>query len=172
MDPVAGLDTLDRLDVGRVEQLRAELRVHQPGRAPHGALDAGGHGAVPVRTGDQEVSAAIAIGAGADVVDVVGVEIDQLQRVVAAGFDRGQRDDERLRPQIHDQEGIRRVRVGRDHPGVRRREDPGDVVHLVRRTLVLAPVRVQRELVDAEVVLDDWERVDVGLASNAFRLIG
>ena len=80
---VSGLDLLDVRHVVRVEELGADKRERERRRRPEDLLDPGGRFAFPVGADDQIVAGLGPGGAGADVAEVVGVAVDQLDRVVA-----------------------------------------------------------------------------------------
>ena len=57
-------------------------------------FDSGRVVAVPAGAGDEEGAAVVAVGASAEIGEVVGVEIDHLAGVVAVGLDLRHGDDE------------------------------------------------------------------------------
>ena len=69
---------------------------------------------VPAGAGDHEGAAIVAVGAGAEVGEVVGVEVDHLPGVVAVGLDLRHGDDDGLGAEIHPEVGVGRVGVGGD----------------------------------------------------------
>ena len=77
---IAGLDLVDLGQIGRVEELGAEEDVGELGFGVDDGFDACGLGAVPAGAGDEEGAAVVAVGAGAEVGEVVGVEIDRSGR--------------------------------------------------------------------------------------------
>ena len=79
--------------------------------------------AFPTWPGEQEAAAAIAGRSGADVVEVEGVVIDQLDAEIALLFDCRHGEHERFGTQVRADEGVKRVRVGRLDRLVRGRED-------------------------------------------------
>jgi len=168
---VAALYLFDLIDVRRAEELCAELRKHQRRRNVRDPFDARRLRALPIGSGNKEVPATISVFPCSDVVNVVGVEIDQLERIIPALLNRGQRDDYRLSPQIHDEVGIRSIRVGGDDSCVCRSKDAGNVVDVIWWSLVLAPFRIECKLVDAQVVLHDGKRVNICLLRNLPRLV-
>ncbi len=82
--------------------------------AAQNIFDSGWLVTFPVGAGDEEGATVVSIGAGADVGEVVGVEVDHLAGVVAVGFDGRHGDDEWLGAEIHPEIGVGRVGVGGD----------------------------------------------------------
>ena len=73
-----------------------------------------GLGTAPAWARNEEAPPVVAEGAGAEVGEVVGVEINHLAGVVAGWFNLRQRDDEGLGAEIHPEIGIGCVGVGSD----------------------------------------------------------
>ena len=99
-DLVAGLDLLDAVEFGRAEQLRAVQHEGQVGVGANDLVDALGLVALPVRPGQQVLAAAVAGGATADIGEVVGVAVDELQRVVPVLLDRRDGEHQRFGTQV------------------------------------------------------------------------
>ena len=110
---VAGLDLLDLVDVRRAEQLGAVQHQRKVGVGSDDLVDALGFVALPVRPGQKVFPAAVTGGAAAHVGEVVGVEVDELQRVVAVLFDRRNGQHQRFGAQVGADRRVRRVRVRR-----------------------------------------------------------
>ena len=135
-------------------------------------VDALGLVALPVRSGEQVLPAAVAGGAAADVGEVVGVAVDELQRVVAVLLDRRDGQHQRFGAQVGADRRVRRVRVRRLDRLVLGRVNPCGVVDLVPAALVLGVVLVDEVGVLHPVVVDHREAVDVGLLGDGAGLLG
>ena len=70
------------------------------GLRPDHLLDAGRRFAMPVRPGEEEVARVIARGPAADIGEVEGVHVDELERVVTILVDRRDREHQRLGAQV------------------------------------------------------------------------
>jgi hypothetical protein len=103
--------------------------------------------ALPARAGEQKRATAISSGAAARVGEVIGVGIDELDRVVTPGSDLRERQNQRL---------CARVRVGCLDGGVGRGVNPRGVVDDVLCALVV------RILLVDEVRVLDAVAVDIG----------
>jgi hypothetical protein len=121
-------------------------------------------GVAPCQTGgrDHPGSRALPGGAAADVADIVGVAVADLDGKVATGRHFRDRDHHRLGPQVQPGHRVGRVTVGRGHGGVAPGEDLGVVPDGVERRLELAAVPVDGELVHYCVVHHDRQAEDEG----------
>ena len=127
--------------------------------------------ALPVRSNHEVIAGVIASGAAADVAIVVGVAIDELNRVVAFLLNGRHRHHHRLSPQVQPQHRIRRVTVGRDDGRVLVGEDAGIVVNLIEGRLELAGVAIHGKRILDRVVHHDRQPVDEALLGDRFRLL-
>ncbi|MNS79920.1 hypothetical protein D3C72_1135840 [compost metagenome] len=171
LDLVARLDALDVIQVGRIEQLRAAHHVDEFGFRLDHLGDAAGHLAVPARPRHQEVAAAVAGFAAADVGKIVGVQIHQLQDEVPPHFDGRHADHDGFRPQIQHGKRVRRVGVRRHESRVFRREHARNVVDRVERPLVLRVVLVDAERIHGLVAGDHGRAIQIRFAGDAARLL-
>ena len=157
---VAGLNLLDVRHVAGIEELRADKRERERRRRSEDLLDPGGRSAFPVGADHQIVARLGPRGAGADIAEIVGVAVDQLDRVVAVLFDRRHRDDHRFGAQIQPKERVRGVAVRRDDCRILRRGDVVLVVDFVERRLELPRIPVHGELLHHRVVHHERQAVD------------
>ncbi|MCY1396549.1 hypothetical protein D9M71_115260 [compost metagenome] len=141
-----GLVTLlDLLDLGQVlliEQLGAVQGIDNVTFAADDLIDTGRCLAFPVGAGNQVASAFVAGGAGAQVGEVLGIEVDQLGGIIAARFYGGEGQHQGLGTQVHPDKGVGRIGVRRDEGGVPGAEYLGTVADLVEWGLVVGATGV------------------------------
>ena len=113
-------------DFGATEQ-----KHHATWRTNH-AVETRRRFALPVRPDDQITSGLIAGGAGADVIEVVGAQVDQLEAVVAI-LDRRHLQHHRLGAQVEQGAGVEGVVVRRDDFVVLRAEQTRFAVEAIER---------------------------------------
>jgi hypothetical protein len=89
LEKVAGLDLFNVREICGVEKLGAEDSKNELGFCGHGALHSLRPLAFPAGSGDGEASAFVAGGACSEVVEVVGVEVDELNAEVAVFLNGG-----------------------------------------------------------------------------------
>ena len=161
-----GLDRLHRLEVSGVEQLGA---VEGQGQIRFGAnhlRDARRRAALPVGTSNQEGATAVPGGTAAEIGEVVGVEIDQLDAPVALLLDRGHGEHDRLPAQIQAHPGVGRVGVWGLHGRVGRGVDARNVEELVVGRLVVGVGRIDEVGVLDAVVVHHREAIHVGIPGD------
>ena len=124
---ILGLDLFDGFEVAGIVELRPNDAHRKLRLAIDCFRDARGRLPAPARTGDEEAAAVIARRAAAEVVEVVGVEVNQLEAPVAILGDGRHGEDDGFRAQVQADQRIGRVRVRRLDGRVRGREDLGDV---------------------------------------------
>ena len=129
-------------------------------------LDARRRLAFPVRTGDQETAAVIARSPTADIVEIKGVRVNELNAEIAFLLDRGNGQDDRLGPQVHADHRVRRVRVRRLYGFVLGRVDTWYILQLVPRPFVLGTRGIHKIRVLDAIAVDHWEAIDISLLSN------
>ncbi|MNQ89375.1 hypothetical protein D3C85_1046820 [compost metagenome] len=127
-----------------------------------------GH-ALPIGADHHVIAGFAAGGSAADVTEVVGIAIDELQRVVTLFLHRWHREHDRLAAQVHEQHGIRRVAVRRNNGRVLISSDMVQAMDLVERSLVLAGVLVDGVVVHDRIVHHDGQAVDVALLRDGLR---
>lgn len=160
LDLVAGLDRLDLLDIGRIEKLRPIEHEGKIGLAADHRLDALGLPALPGRAGEQIAAGAVTGGPTADIGEVEGIEVDELQRVVAPLLDCRHGEDERFGSQVGADIGIGRVGIRRLDRLVLGRIDPRIVDQRVPGRLVFRAAAVDEiGMLDA-VAVDHGKAVD------------
>src|SRR5437016_2432259 len=143
-----------------IKELSAEKSEREGGRRGKDFLDPCGCLAFPVRTDDQIIARLVTGGPAADITIVIGIAIDELDRVVALFFHCWHRDHHRLRAQIQPAHRIRRVAVRRDDRRVLVGSDAMLVVDLVEGRLVLAGLRVHGKLIHDRVVHHERQAVN------------
>ena len=109
---------------------------------------------------------------GVDVVEVVGVHVDQLHREVALRIDRRNGEDDGLCPQVHPQERVGRVRIGRDDRRVLGREHIRGIPNLVEGGAEVRTARLQRLGMHGLVALHHREAPHVGFLGDRTGLFG
>ncbi len=114
-----------------------------------------------MRPDHQVIAGCITRRAGADVAVHKRVSVDQLDRIIALGVNRRDRDDHGLRAQVEPEHRIGRVAVGRHDGRILPRERAGLVGDGVEGALVLAGVLVDAELVLRAVVHHERQPIDV-----------
>ena len=97
---VLGLDLLDVVEVGGVEELGAADDVDELGLRPEDFGDAGGDGTFPSRAGDEKRAAAVAGCAGAEVVEIEGVKVHHLEDPIAVLLDGRDGEDDGLGAEV------------------------------------------------------------------------
>ncbi|MNE49079.1 hypothetical protein D3C80_1435770 [compost metagenome] len=142
LDLVAALDFPDLFQVLFIEQLCAVQRIGDVALAAYHAVDIDWLLTFPVRADDHEVAATVAGAAGAQVGEILGVEVDQLDRVVTLLGDLWQGQDQRFGAQVHPHERVGGVRVRRDDRRVLGGEHPGGIADAVERCLEVRPTLV------------------------------
>ncbi|MCY1223907.1 hypothetical protein D9M72_360470 [compost metagenome] len=167
---VAGLNFLDVRHVVGVEELGTESRERERRRRSEDLLDSGGRFPFPIGADHQIVARLGPRGARADVAEIVGVAVDQLDRVVAVLFDRRHRDDHRFGAQIQPENRVRRVAVRRDDCRVRRGGDMVHVVNFVERCLELPRVSVYGILLHDGIVHHERQAIDEAFLGNVLGL--
>ena len=129
--------------------------------------DALGHGAVPVRTGEEVVPRLATGGARAGIGEVVGIEVEPLVDIVARCRDGRKRQDHGFGPQVQPGPGIGRVIVGRNDIGVGRRGRARVVTEPVYPADIAGKCRVDRLIVHGLVALDRRIGIKPGLGGDA-----
>src|SRR5438477_9447904 len=112
---VSRLNFLHVRHVPRTKKLSAEKGEGEWGRRGKNFLDPRRHLAFPAGANHEIVARIVTGGPAADITIVIGIAIDELDRVVALFFHCRHRDHHRLRAQIHPDHRIRRVAVRRDN---------------------------------------------------------
>ena len=97
---VLALDLGDVVEVVRAEQLGAVQHKIQVGFRANHLVDTGGLIARPTRSCQQVIATCVTGRSGSDIVEVVGVSVDELQRVEPVVIDRRDRQHQRLSPKI------------------------------------------------------------------------
>ncbi|MNM89985.1 hypothetical protein D3C81_1022310 [compost metagenome] len=163
---IGSLYPLDVLDIVRPEQLRAiEDKGEVRFRAEH-TVDALGRFPFPLRPGEQVLPAAVAGDPGADVGEVVGIEVNELRGVVTALLHRRHRQYQRFGAQVGAQARIRCIRVGRLHGLVVWRADAGIAMDLVPGPFVLRILAIHEIGILDAVVIHRRIAVDVRFLGN------
>ncbi len=159
---VAGLDSLHIFQVIRIEQLRPIHRQDQLGFGTDHLADAFRFLPFPAGPGDQEIPAIVAGRTAADIVKVVGVEVDELDAEVALLLKRGNGQDHGFGTQIQCQPAIGGIRIGRLHRPVFVGVDAGNILDLVPRSLVIRIVLIHKIAVENAVAVDRRVGIHVG----------
>src|SRR6266550_6098218 len=115
---VSRLNFLYVRHVPGIKELSAEKSEGEGGRRGKDFLDPRRHLAYPAGANHEIVARIVAGGPAADIAIVIGIAIDELDRVVAFFFHCWYRDHHRLRAKIHPDHRIRRVTIRRDDRGV------------------------------------------------------
>src|SRR5438552_2451202 len=157
---VSRLNFLHVRHVPGIKELSAEKGEREGSRRGKNFLDPRRHLAFPARANHEIVARIVAGGPAADVTIVVGIAIDELDRVVALFFHRWHRDHHRLRAQIHPDHRIRRVTIWRDDRRVLGGGDAVLVIDLVEGRLELAGLPVHGKLIHDRVVHDERQAVN------------
>ncbi len=166
---IAGLDLLHGIEVLRTEQLRAIHRERKLRLAPNDLGDAGRGGSAPIRARDQEIASAVAGGAAADIREVEGVRVDELDAEVAVLLDRRDGQHHRLGTQVEADHGVGRIGIGRLHRHVRRGINAGRVMDDIPIAFVLGVRLIDVVGVLYAIAVDQREAVDVGLLGELAR---
>src|SRR5213592_4576087 len=157
---VARLHLLHVRHVPWIKELSAEKGEGEGGRRGKDFLDPRRHLAFPAGANHEIVARIVAGGPAADVTIVVGIAIDELDRVVALFFHCWHRDHHRLRAQIQPAHRIGRVAVRCDNRRVFGGGDAVLVIDLVEGRLELAGLRVHGKLIHDRVVHDERQAVN------------
>ncbi len=128
---VSGLHFPDVFDVARVEELRA-IQCHcKLSARPKYLADTGRDFTAPVRPDHHIVASVIPCATRAYVTAVVEIVIAQHNRIIALRVNRGNREDNRLRTQIHPDQRAERIVVRQNHGRVLVAKDAAFVLYLV-----------------------------------------
>ena len=164
---VLGLDFLNVVEIGGVEELGAADDVNKLGLRPENLGDAGRNGALPSRASDEKRAAVVAACPCADVVEIECVEIHHLEDPIAVFLHRWDGEDDGLRAEVETQEGVWSVGIGSDESGIGGREDACKAERSVEWSFVLGIVLVDREGIHGEVTLHHGVAVDVRVFSDS-----
>ncbi len=129
------LDLLDIAQVAGIEQLRPEKYVSKLRLETDDIPDSRRRLSPPARAGHKEGAAVIAVDPRTEVRHVERIEVDQLGGIITVRLNLRHGDDDRLCPQVHPKERVRRVGVWRDNELV------AGVATLARLAIVLKVAR-------------------------------
>ena len=163
---VAALDLLDLAQVFVVKQLSAVKGVGDVAFAVDHTVDVHRLLTFPVWPGDHVVPAVIAGTAGAQVGEILRIEVDQLHRVIAVVFNLGQGQHQRFFAQVHPHERVGRVDVRGGNCVVLGGEHLGAVFDTVERRLEVGTAFINGLGVERLVHLHHREAVQVGFLGN------
>ncbi len=162
MYAVASHDPLDVFNIARIEELRTINDAHQFGLGAKHSFHALRSLAFPTRANDKKATAIVARGAAADIVEVVGVKIDQLDTEIAVLSHRSHSEHERFGAQVQGQLGVGRIRIRCLHRLVVRRVDTRNVMELVHRPPVLGTFTIEEVIVYDAVAIHHRIAIDIG----------
>ena len=160
LDLVTGLDFLHVFDVVGTEELGPVEDEGEFGLRPDHRLDARRRFAMPIRPGEEETARVIAGRPAADIGEVEGVHVDELERVVAILVDRRHGEHQRFGSEVCAEEGVGRIGIRRLDRLVVRRVDARIVDERVPGRLVFGAAAIDEIGILDAIAVDEREAVD------------
>jgi hypothetical protein len=133
-------------------------------------LDPAGRFTLPARTNQQIVTRLAPSGSCADVAKIVGIAVDELDRVVAVLFSHRDRNNECFSAEIQPEQRVRSVAVRGNDSGVLRGSDAMLVVDFVERRLELPRIPINRKFLHHRIVHHERQAEDETFFGDVLRL--